>query len=135
MSNDDWGKLMPPVQSPGWPFQEATKEEILEKYPNPTVDPWLNVQAPIHVVESFSAVHLFKLDEQNKLFGSPSLGNHKKMDKRILVFECNTCDDELDVNTTSFIKLVEAAKEAGWVMKWLDIGYNIWCPHCKGNHS
>lgn len=51
-------------------------------------------------------------------------------DDIILIFECKECKKEFDCNTTSFKVLCDKSKEAGWKMKWLDIGYETTCKEC-----
>lgn len=47
-----------------------------------------------------------------------------------VVFVCSGCPAEFDPCTPSFAKLLELAKQAGWLMKWKDIGYDTYCPKC-----
>jgi hypothetical protein len=49
----------------------------------------------------------------------------------ILTFECNVCEKELDINTTSFSKLMAAAKAQNWLVKFNDVGYTVHCDRCK----
>jgi hypothetical protein len=56
-------------------------------------------------------------------------------DKMVLVFECFECKIELNVGTTSFRTLCEQAKEKDWKLKWLDMGYETYCPQCKAGHA
>jgi hypothetical protein len=56
----------------------------------------------------------------------------KPIVNEILVFECNQCLKELNINTTSFSKLMAAAKAQNWLVKFNDIGYSVHCDRCKG---
>ena len=47
-----------------------------------------------------------------------------------LVFECCKCSAVHDPETTSFQRLVDSSKAAGWVIKWHDHGYNVTCKRC-----
>ena len=49
-------------------------------------------------------------------------------------FVCDGCEAEFEPGTNSFAKLLELAKEAGWSIKWLDLGYKTWCAKCNHEH-
>lgn len=63
--------------------------------------------------------------------GVLNITNIEEVEKPDLVFVCEECKTEFDPCTPSFGKLVNKSKEAGWLMKWLDIGYKTWCKECK----
>jgi hypothetical protein len=48
-----------------------------------------------------------------------------------LVFECDRCLKEFNIDTTSFQKLYDAARASNWVVIWLNEGYTVHCPDCR----
>lgn len=47
-----------------------------------------------------------------------------------LVYECADCPELLDPGTKSFASLNNAASNAGWKVRWGEIGYNAFCEGC-----
>lgn len=51
---------------------------------------------------------------------------------RVIFFNCDLCNEELDTGETEFSNAIEAKKAEGWGSRrdaegWLDV-----CEHCKG---